>query len=60
VSAAKPLSYDDRAERYLRQRGMAYDGHALSIHKLTPAQCRRALRKERRAWRRLADAEVAS
>jgi hypothetical protein len=46
--------YDDRAFRYLAQRGILYDRHRMSIDRLTPAQRRRALRKERRGWRRLA------
>jgi hypothetical protein len=50
------LDYAGRCERYARQRGWAYDPARLSIGKLTPAQRRRALRKERHMWRRLADA----
>lgn len=41
------LSYADRCERYARQRGWRYDPQRMSIHHLTPAQRRRALRKER-------------
>lgn len=48
--------YSERAERYLRQRGIAYDDHTVAIGKLTPAQRRRALRKERRAWRTIGEA----
>ena len=51
MSAAKPLSYSDRAERYARQRGWHYDPQRMSINHFTPAQERRALRKERRMWR---------
>lgn len=51
MSTAKPLSYAGRCERYARQRGWAYDPQRMSIGHLTPAQRRRALRKERRAWR---------
>lgn len=58
MSAAKPLTYAGRCERYARQRGWHYDPQQMSIHHLTPAQRRRALRKERRSWRRLADAAV--
>jgi hypothetical protein len=50
------LTYADRCERYARQRGWAYDPARLSIGKLTPAQHRRALRKERHMQRRLASA----
>jgi len=51
VSRAEPLDYADRCERYARQRGWQYDPQRLSIGHLTPAQRRRALRKERRAER---------
>jgi hypothetical protein len=47
-----PLSYAGRCERYARQRGWHYDPQRMSIGHLTPAQRRRALRKERRSWRR--------
>jgi hypothetical protein len=50
VSAAPPLDYADRCERYARQRGWAYDPARLSIHHLTPRQRRRAIKKERSAW----------
>jgi hypothetical protein len=53
VSRAEPLMYSERAERYLRQRGIAYDDHTISIGRLTPAQRCRSLRKERRGWRRI-------
>lgn len=56
MSRAEPLMYGERAERYLRQRGIAYDDHAVSIGKLTPAQRRRSLRKERRSWRAMGEA----
>ena len=56
MSKAEPLMYGERAERYLRQRGIGYDDHTVSIGKLTPAQRRRALRKERRGWRRIGEA----
>jgi hypothetical protein len=46
----KPLTYSDRCQRYARQAGWKYDPHGLSIHRLTPAQRRRALKKERSAW----------
>lgn len=55
MSKAKPLLYADRAERYLRQRGIPYDPEALSVHLLTPRQRHRALKKENRAIRRLAE-----
>jgi len=58
VSKAKPLIYAGRCERYARQRGWHYDPQRMSIGHLTPAQRRRALRKERRAWRRMADAGI--
>lgn len=45
--------YSERAERYLRQCGIAYDDHTVAIGKLTPAQRRRSLHKERRGWRRI-------
>jgi hypothetical protein len=48
------LSYADRCERYARQRGWRYDPERLSIGHLTPAQHRRALRKERHQWRQRA------
>jgi len=51
VSRTPPLSYAGRCERYARQRGWRYDPQRMSIGHLTPAQRRRALRKERRAWR---------
>jgi hypothetical protein len=41
------LSYAGRCERYARQRGWHYDPQRMSFHHLTPAQRRRALRKER-------------
>lgn len=41
------LTYADRCERYARQRGWHYDPHRMSIGRLTPAQRRRALHKER-------------
>jgi hypothetical protein len=50
VSTAKPLTYAGRCRRYLAQRGIAYDPHRMSIHRLTHPQRRRALRKERRSW----------
>ena len=49
MSAATPLDYAGRCERYARQAGWAYDPHRISIDKLTPRQHRRALHKERRA-----------
>lgn len=53
------LTYAGRCERYARRRGWRYDPHAISIGHLTPAQRRRALRKERRSWaRRAAGAEL--
>lgn len=55
MSAATPLGYAARCERYARQRGWAYDEHRMSIGHLTPAQRRRALRKERRGWRKYGD-----
>jgi hypothetical protein len=54
---AKPLDYADRARRCFAQRGIAYDPQRMSIHRLTPAQRRRALHKERRAWRKAAGLE---
>jgi hypothetical protein len=48
--------YSERAERYLRQRGIAYDDHTISIGKLTPVQRGRSLRKERRSWRAIGEA----
>jgi hypothetical protein len=45
------LSYGDRCRRYAVQRGWAYNPRLLSISHLTPAQRRRALRKERHMWR---------
>lgn len=59
MSAATPLMYSERAERYLRQRGIDYDDHTIAIGRLTPAQRRRALHKERRGWRRIGDARRA-
>lgn len=59
MSNAKPMSYADRAERYLRQRGIPHDPSRMSIHKLTAPQRRRAIRKERRGWRKLAEASRA-
>jgi hypothetical protein len=56
VSRAEPLLYADRAERYLTQRGIPYDEHTVSWGHLTPAQRRRSLHKERRAWRRIGEA----
>lgn len=53
----KPLDYADRCERYARQRGWHYDPQRMSIHRLTPAQRRRALHKERRSWRRTPELE---
>ena len=44
------LNYADRAERYLRQRGIAYDPARISIDKMTPRQRRRALAKERHQY----------
>lgn len=46
-----PLTYAGRCERYARQRGWAYDEHAMSVHHLTPAQRRRAMHKEQRQYR---------
>lgn len=46
------LDYAGRCERYARQRGWAYDPHRLSFDHLTPAQRRRALKKERSADRK--------
>lgn len=46
------LSYADRAERYLTQRGIPYDQHVISIDRMTPRQRRRALKKEASQWRR--------
>ena len=54
----RPLSYAARCERYARQAGWHYDPQRSSIRHLTPTQRRRALRKERRMWRRMADAGV--
>ena len=56
MSAAKPLSYAARCERYARQRGWHYDPQRMSIGHLTPPQRSRALRKERRMWRQAARA----
>lgn len=53
MSKAEPLMYSERAERYLRQRGIVYDDHSIAIGKLTPTQRRRALHKERRGWRKV-------
>lgn len=50
MSAAKPLDYAARCERYARQRGWAYDEHRHSIGHLTPRQYRRAIHKEGRAF----------
>jgi hypothetical protein len=50
MSAATPLDYDGRCERYARQRGWAYDPSRLSIGRLTPRQRKRAMKKERSAW----------
>lgn len=50
AEVAAPLDYAARCERYARQRGWAYDVHAMSTRHLTPAQRRRAMRKERRSW----------
>jgi hypothetical protein len=52
VTAATPLDYAARCERYARQRGWAYDPAASSIGHLTPKQRRRAMRKEDRANRK--------
>lgn len=52
MSAAKPLDYADRCERYARQRGWAYAPNRISIGHLTPRQRRRALAKENRAINR--------
>jgi hypothetical protein len=49
MSAATPLDYAGRCERYARQRGWAYDEHRMSIGHLTPRQRKRALKKERHA-----------
>lgn len=57
MSKAKPLLYADRAERYLRQRGIDYDPERISVHLLTPRQRHRALKKERRLIRGLDEAE---
>jgi hypothetical protein len=46
------LDYAARCERYARQAGWAYDEHRMSWEHLTPRQRRRALKKERRQWRR--------
>lgn len=50
----KPLTYAARCERYARQAGWHYDPRQMSIRRLTPAQASRALHKERRSWRRMA------
>lgn len=50
MSTAKPLTYADRAERYLARPMERYDPHRMSIDKMTPAQRHRALHKERHAW----------
>jgi hypothetical protein len=42
-------TYADRCERYASQRGWHYDPQRLSLDHLTPAQRRRALKKERHA-----------
>lgn len=47
------LLYADRAERYLRQRGITYDPQRMSIHRLTPRQRRRALHKESSQLRKI-------
>lgn len=46
------LDYADRCERYARQRGWHYNPTRMSISHLTPAQHRRALKKERHAMRK--------
>jgi hypothetical protein len=46
------LDYADRCERYARQRGWRYDPRRLSWDRLTPAQRRRALRKEKSQGRK--------
>jgi hypothetical protein len=51
VSAATPLDYAARCERYARQRGWAYAVNRPSIGHLTPRQRRRAMHKENRANR---------
>jgi hypothetical protein len=57
VSRAKPMGYNQRAENYFRQRGIALaDG--LFYTRFTPAQQHRAFKKERRSWRRLAASRV--
>jgi len=50
---ARPLDYAGRCERYAARRGWAYDEHEMSIHHLTPAQRRRAIRKEKREQARV-------
>jgi hypothetical protein len=50
VSAAQPIDYGDRCQRYARQRGWAYDPERLSIGHLTPRQRRRAMHKEGRGY----------
>lgn len=49
MSTAKPLTYADRAERYLARPMERYDPQRMSIDKMTPAQRRRAIHKERHA-----------
>jgi hypothetical protein len=46
------MNYAQRCERYASQRGWHYDEHVISIHRLTPRQRRRALKKERHYWYR--------
>lgn len=46
------LTYADRCQRYARQRGWEYDDHRMSYCHLTPAQRRRALKKEGRQLKR--------
>jgi hypothetical protein len=52
LGPAMSLLYADRCERYARQRGWAYDEHRMSWEHLTPAQRRRALKKEGHLIRR--------
>lgn len=44
------LNYADRCERYARQGGWRYDPARFSFDRLTPAQRRRALKKERHQY----------
>lgn len=54
------MGYITRCFGYLRQRGIRVDADHALIPYLTPAQRRRASKKERQTWRRNADKELYS